>query len=217
MSHFLFPVCTNGRLAAFYQHKAWTRERVAVLLLPSPVASPGYLAGDWRVESRCLSYILPHRFSVRDESHRIGRSFKLGGIPKDTSIIIIIILFYFFTRGTEPTLFIYCLSDIIIKIPNQVLTTFLPLPQTAASPSQVTPSKVPSDALRSKLLKDLFDIERGRIISPSLKWEGEREMRRYNACRGWRISGQLRYRIPRGLAVNPAGRAEWAPCMFNND
>lgn len=42
-------------------------------------------------------------------------------------------------------------------------------------------------------------------------------MRRYNACRGWRMSGQLRYRIPRGPTVNPAGRAEWAPCMFNND
>lgn len=47
---------------------------------------PGYLAGDWWVESRSLSYILAHRFSVRDESHRLSRSFILGGIPKDTSI-----------------------------------------------------------------------------------------------------------------------------------
>lgn len=76
--------------------------------------------------------------------------------------------FFFFSKRTEPTLFIYCLSN-IVKILNQVLTAFLPLPQSAASPSQVTPSKVPSHALRSKPLKDLFDIERGRIISPSLK------------------------------------------------
>lgn len=47
---------------------------------------PGNLAGDWWVESRSLSYIPAHRFSVRDESHRLSRSFILGGIPKDTSI-----------------------------------------------------------------------------------------------------------------------------------
>lgn len=47
---------------------------------------PGNLAGDWCVENRSLSYILAHRFSVRDESHRLSRSFILGGIPKDTSI-----------------------------------------------------------------------------------------------------------------------------------
>lgn len=60
-------------------------------LLSSPILFlvrqlPGYLAGDWWVESRSLSYILAHRFSVRDESHRLSRSFILGGIPKDTSI-----------------------------------------------------------------------------------------------------------------------------------
>lgn len=46
----------------------------------------GYLAGDRWVESWSLSYILAHRFSVRDESHRLSRSFILGLIPKDTSI-----------------------------------------------------------------------------------------------------------------------------------
>lgn len=190
----IFCFYKRSTMAAFTSTRHEHERELALLLIPSPVASPGYLAGDWWVESRCLSYILPHRFSVRDESHRIGRSFVLGGIPKHTSII-----FFFFSKRTEPTLFIYCLSN-IVKILKQVLTAFLPLPQSAASPSQVTPSKVPSHALRSKPLKDLFDIERGRIISPSLK-KREREMRRYNACRGWRMSGQLRYRIPRGLAV----------------
>lgn len=47
---------------------------------------PGILAGDWQVECRSLSYILAHRFSLRDESHRLSWSFILGGIPKDTSI-----------------------------------------------------------------------------------------------------------------------------------
>lgn len=47
---------------------------------------PGYLAGDRWVESWSLSYILPHRFSVRDESYRLSRSFIQGFIPKDTSI-----------------------------------------------------------------------------------------------------------------------------------
>ena len=59
------------------------------LLYPIPFLVrqlPGYLAGDWWVENRSLSYILAHRFSVRDESHRLSRSFILGGIPKDTSI-----------------------------------------------------------------------------------------------------------------------------------
>lgn len=84
-------------ISCIYKRSTCTRlerkRELALLLIPSPVASPGYLAGDWRVESRCRSYILPHRFSVRDESHRISRSFVLGGIPKDTSIIIIFIFF----------------------------------------------------------------------------------------------------------------------------
>lgn len=73
--------------SVFYLHKTLTQVRVSFTPLLSPVPSPGYLAGDWWVESWCLSYILPHRFSVRDESHRISRPFILGGIPKDTSII----------------------------------------------------------------------------------------------------------------------------------
>lgn len=69
------------------KNKVW----VGPTPFPSPIPSlvrqlPGYLAGDWWVESWSLSYILAHWFSVRDESHRLSRSFILGGIPKDTSI-----------------------------------------------------------------------------------------------------------------------------------
>lgn len=74
---------------------SFTLIRIKKMCWPTPFLScipflvrqlPGYLAGDWWVESRSLSYILAHRFSVRDESHRLSGSFILGGIPKDTSI-----------------------------------------------------------------------------------------------------------------------------------
>lgn len=101
MSRFLFPVWTNVSVwLRFASARLEHKRELAWLLIPSPVASPGYLAGDWRVESLCLSYILPHRFSVRDESHRIGRSFVLGGIPKDTSIIFSPLL----TKRTAPAI-----------------------------------------------------------------------------------------------------------------
>lgn len=121
---------------------------------------PGYLAGDWWVESRSLSYILAHRFSVRDESHRLSRSFILGGHPKRHINQI--------SKRTKPILFIYCLFN-VITIPNQGLSPFLSLPHSPASPSQVSPSKVPSCVLYSEPLKDLFDIEEGEIISCPLK------------------------------------------------
>lgn len=97
----------------------------------------------------------------------VGLSYWEGSRKTHQSLLLLFFLFFYKENRTN---FIYLLPfPDIIKIPNQVLPTFLPLPQTAASPSQVTPSKVPSDALRSKPLKDLFDIERGWIISPSLK------------------------------------------------
>lgn len=164
MSHFLFSVSTSGRLGRRFASTGLEPEgELALLLIPSPDASPGYLAVDWWVESRCLSNILPHRFSVRDERHRIGRSTYWEAASKTSPFFL-----FCFLKNTKPTVFIYCLSN-IIKIPKQVLAGFLPPAQSAASPSQVTPSKVPSHALHSKPLKDLFDIERGRIISPSLK------------------------------------------------
>lgn len=64
----------------------------------------------------------------------------------------------------EPILFIYSFCT-IIKIPKQTAFSVPP----CCSPSQVSPSKVPSCVLHSKPLKDLFDIERGGIISFPLK------------------------------------------------
>ena len=81
---------TLQRLHRVKEKKKWEREvgyLTPLSLIPFLVRQlPGNLAGDWCVENRSLSYILAHRFSVRDESHRLSRSFILGGIPKDTSI-----------------------------------------------------------------------------------------------------------------------------------
>lgn len=107
--------------------------------------------------------------------------FHTGGHPKRRINHI--------SKRTKPILFIYCLFN-IIKIPKQSLTPSLSRPHSPASPSQVSPSKVPSCVLCSKPLKDLFDIEQGGIISSPLK---KVEMRWYNACLGWGISGQLSY------------------------
>lgn len=104
MSHFLFSVSTSIWLwLRFTSSRLEHKTELALLLIMCPVASPGYLAGDWRVESRCLSYILPHRFSVRDESHRIGRSFVLGASRK-THQSFFFFFFFFFIKRTEPTL-----------------------------------------------------------------------------------------------------------------
>lgn len=122
----------------FYYDGNEKRLLIFCLLFSSLVIQlPGYLAGDWWVESRSLSYILPHRFSVRDESHRLSRSFILGGDPKRHINQI--------SKRTKPILFIYCLFN-VITIPNQGPLFF---PLSATSPSQVTPSKVPSSVLYS--------------------------------------------------------------------
>lgn len=134
---------------------------INTVLVLFPVALPEPLAGGCWLECWSLSYILAHRFSVRDESHRLGRSFILGGVPKDTSII-------FQREPSQSYLFTRVFN--IIKIPNQGLSYFLTLPHSAASPSQVSPSKVPSCVVHSKPLKDLYDIEQGGIISPPLKY-----------------------------------------------
>lgn len=120
---------------------------------------PGYLAGDWWVESWSLSYILADRFSVRDESHRLSRSFILGGIPKDTSI-------RFQREPSQSYLFTAFSTSLQTQTRASLLSSLLHSP---ASPSQVSPSKVPSCVLYSKPLKDLFDIEQGGIISCPLK------------------------------------------------
>lgn len=131
--------------------------------LPTPFLSsipflvswlPGYLSGDWWVESRSLSYILAHRFSVRDESHRLSRSFILGGIPKDTSIR--------FQRELSQS---YLFTAFSTSLQSQTRASpFLSLPCSPTSPSEVSQSKVPSSVLYSESLEDLFDIEQGGII-----------------------------------------------------
>lgn len=94
--------------------------------VPVPLLSPipllvrlvhGYLAGVWWVQSRSLSYILADRFSVRDESHRLSRSFILRGIPKDTSI-------RFQRETSQPCLFTAFFN--VIMIPNSPFLTYVP-------------------------------------------------------------------------------------------
>lgn len=83
----LHKQCTLKLSFTWIRIKKWVRPTAFLSSVPFLVRQlPGYLAGDWWVESWSLSYILAHWFSVRDESHRLSRSFILGGIPKDTSI-----------------------------------------------------------------------------------------------------------------------------------
>lgn len=115
------------------------------------------------VESWSLSYIPAYRFSVRDESHRLSRSFILGGIPKDTSI-------RFQREPSQSYLFTAFSTSLQCQTRALSLSLRQPAPlQSPASPSQVGPSKVPSCVLYRKPLKDLFDIEREGIISCPLK------------------------------------------------
>lgn len=129
------------------------------LVLFSVRQLPGNQAGDWWVESSSLSYILAYRFSVRDESHRLSRSFILGGIPKDTSIR--------FQREPSQS---YLFTAVSMSLQSQTRASLLFfffrfLPHFPASPSRVSPSKVPNAVLYSKCLKDSFDIEQRRIIT----------------------------------------------------
>lgn len=117
---------------------------------------------DSRVERLTLSYIPDHRFLVRHESHRLSRSSTLlrfgkgrGGFPKRHINHI--------SKWSRSYLFTPFSPS--LKSQSRRCSLFL----CAASPSQVSPSKVPSCVLHSKPLKDLFDIEQGGIISFPLK------------------------------------------------